>query len=287
MQGEPGTLWVVATPLGNAGDLTPRARDILGRAGLLLCEDTRRAIRLLADQGIAQPPEGRRMLSLFDHNEEGRIPQVLAHLDQGGEAALVSDAGTPVLSDPGYLLVRACLEAGHRVRPAPGPSAVMAALCVSGLAPQPFVFLGFLPRKSGDVRQALARFAPTGCTLVFFERKDRLAKTLALALEVLGERDCVVARELTKTHEEFLRSRLSEMAAQERELLGEITVVLGPALEQATADPDMVRRVLEEEARAGGRPREVARRAAARLPGRTAKELYALLGQGRGGEHVT
>jgi len=273
MQCEPGTLWIVATPLGNAGDLTPRARDILGRADLLLCEDTRRAARLFADQGIA----ARRMLSLFDHNEEGRVPQVLACLEQGGEAALISDAGTPVLSDPGFVLVRACLDAGFAVRPAPGPSAVMAALCASGLAPQPFAFLGFLPRKAGDVRQALARFAQAGCSLVFFERKDRLAKSLALALEVLGERDCVVARELTKTHEEFLRGRLSELAALDRELLGEITVVVGPALEAFTAGQDDVERVLAEEARAGGKPREVARRAAARLPGRSAKELYALL----------
>jgi len=280
MQREPGTLWVVATPLGNAGDLTPRAREILGRAGLVLCEDTRRAARLFADQGIAAA----RTLSLFDHNEEGRVPQVLAFLEQGGEAALISDAGTPVLSDPGYLLVRACLEAGHAVRPAPGPSAVMAALCASGLAPQPFAFLGFLPRKPGDVRLALARFAPAGCSLVFFERKDRLAKSLSLALDVLGERDCVVARELTKTHEEFLRGRLSELAALDRELLGEITVVVGPPLEAATADPDEVERVLAQEARAGGKPREVARRAAARLPGASAKALYALLRPAQGGE---
>jgi len=276
-----GTLWVVATPLGNAQDLSPRARDILSRSSLVLCEDTRRAARLFSQQGITPG----RFLSLYDQNEEGRVPQVLAHLDQGEEIALISDAGTPVLSDPGYLLVRACREAGHHVRPAPGPSAVMAALCVSGLAPQPFVFLGFLPRKPGDIRQALGRFAPTGCTLVFFERKDRLGKSLAVALETLGDRECLIARELTKTHEEFLPGRLSDFAGKDLELLGEITVVVGPALEQAVSGEEAVRAVLAAELAAGGKPKEVARRAAGRLEGVTVKELYELILTGQGKNH--
>ncbi|WP_243360594.1 16S rRNA (cytidine(1402)-2'-O)-methyltransferase [Fundidesulfovibrio terrae] len=276
-----GTLWVVATPLGNAQDLAPRSRDILARAALVLCEDTRRTARLFAQQGIAPG----RFLSMHDHNEEGRVPQVLGLLAGGAEIALVSDAGTPVLSDPGYLLVRACREAGHAVRPAPGPSAVMAALCASGLAPQPFVFLGFLPRKSGDIRQALARFAQAGCTLVFFERKDRLGKSLAVALEVLGERECVIARELTKTHEEFLPGRLSDFAGKELELLGEITVVVGPALEAAVSGEGDVRSVLAAEMAAGGKPKDVARRAAARLRGVTVKELYELILEGQGRAH--
>ena len=265
-----GVLWVVAIPLGNSGDLTPRARDILGGAGLVLCEDTRRAARLFAEHEI---PPGR-FLSFYDHNEEGRIPQVLDHLAVGGQAALISDAGTPVLSDPGYLLVRAVREAGHAVRPVPGPSAVMAALCASGLAPQPFVFLGFLPRKSGDIRQTFGRFALAGCSLVFFERKDRLSGSLAQALSVLGERDCVIARELTKTHEEFIPGKLSDLAARELKLLGEITVVVGPALSKPVTDEDDVDRILDEELDAGGKPRDVARRAAARLTGHAVKDLY-------------
>jgi 16S rRNA (cytidine1402-2'-O)-methyltransferase len=273
-----GALWVVATPLGNPGDLSPRARDILGRVGLVLCEDTRRAARLFADQDI---PPGR-FLSFYDHNEEGRIPQVLDHLAAGGEVALISDAGTPVLADPGYLLVRAVREAGHAVRPVPGPSAVMAALCASGLAPQPFVFFGFLPRKSGDIRQTLGRFALAGCSLVFFERKDRLGKSLAVALEVLGERDCVIARELTKTHEEFIPGRLSDLASRDLELLGEITVVVGPALSKPVAAQDDVDRVLCEELASGGKPREVARRAATRLTGVAVKDLYERILAGRG-----
>lgn len=280
MSDNPGTLWVVATPLGNAQDLSPRAREILERASLVLCEDTRRAARLFREQGLAS----RRYLSLYDQNEQGRIPQVLEHLAQGGEAALISDAGTPVLSDPGYLLVRACREAGHAVRPVPGPSAVMAALSASGLAPQPFIFLGFLPRKAGDIRQALARFAPAGCSLVFFERKDRLSKSLAVAFEVLGERECVIARELTKIHEEFIPGRLSDFAGKELELLGEITVVVGPAQEKAVSAEEDVESVLKRELSRGGKPKEVARRAAARLDGVTVKELYELIleEQGRG-----
>ena len=265
-----GTLWIVATPLGNAQDLSPRAQETLERAGLVLCEDTRRAARLFSQQGLTIG----RLLSLYDHNEQGRIPQVLDHLATGGEAALISDAGTPVLSDPGYLLVRACREAGHAVRPVPGPSAIMAALSASGLAPQPFVFLGFLPRKGGDIRQTLTPFAKAGCSLVFFERKDRLGKSLAVALEVLGERECVIARELTKTHEEFKTGSLSDFAGKDLELLGEITVVVGPALGKMISGENDVERVLEEELSRGGKPKDVARRVATRLSGFTVKELY-------------
>ncbi len=277
MSDGPGTLWVVATPLGNAADLTPRALDILNRVPLVLCEDTRRASRLFATHAIAPA----RFLSLFDHNEEGRVPQVLEHLASGEDAALISDAGTPVLSDPGFLLVRACREAGYSVKPAPGPSAVMAALCASGLAPQPFCFLGFLPRKSGDVRQAFERFAATGATLIFFERKDRLGKSLQAAIEVLGDREVVIARELTKTHEEFLPGRLSDFAGRELELLGEITVVVGPALSKAVSSGEDVAAVLAEETARGGKPKEIARRAAARLEGRSIKDIYEMLAQGR------
>lgn len=265
-----GTLWVVATPLGNPGDLSPRGRETLAGAGMVLCEDTRRAARLFASQGL---PQGR-FLSLYDHNEQGRVPQVLEFLAQGGEAALISDAGTPVLSDPGYLLIRACRDAGFAVRPVPGPSAVMAALMAAGIAPHPFVFLGFLPRKAGDVRKSFERFAATGCTLVFFERKDRLSETLGLALNVLGPRECAITRELTKTHEEFLLGTLSDFAGKELSLLGEITVVIGPALEASVAGETDVDGVLAREQQVGGKPKEVARRAAAQLPGWTAKALY-------------
>lgn len=265
------TLFVAATPIGNPGDASPRLLEILGRAALVLAEDTRRSASLFRRLGLATPP---RVLSLFDHNEEGRIAQALAALDQGGDVALISDAGTPLLSDPGYRLVRACRERGHRVRPLPGPSAVTAALSVCGLPPYPFAFLGFLPRKAGAVREALRPFARLSLTLVFFERKDRLRDTLALALEVLGDRECAVARELTKEYEEVLVRPLADWAAREEELLGELTVVVGPPGAAVPDGEDLALAVLAEEKAAGGRPREVARRAAERLGGWTVKALY-------------
>jgi len=270
MNAKSGVLWVVATPLGNPGDLSPRAREVLSTVSLVLCEDTRRAARLFKECGLSKG----RLLSFHDHNEEGRVSRALEHLAAREDAALISDAGTPVVSDPGYLLARAAREAGYRVSPVPGPSAVMAALCAAGIAPYPFVFMGFLPRKAGDVRQAFGRFAGVGCTLVFFERKDRLAKSLAVAQETLGERECVIAREMTKTHEEFIAGRLSEFAGREFDLLGEITVVIGPAIEKPVAQAPDVERVIAEELRLGGRPKEVSRRVAARLPGAAVKDLY-------------
>lgn len=266
-------LWVVATPLGNPGDLSPRAREVLAEADLLLAEDTRRAGLLFQRLGI--PSKG--FLSLFEHNEEARIDAVLAALDRGESVALFSDAGTPLLSDPGFRLVRACLEAGHRVAPVPGPSAPLAALSACGLPPQPFVFLGFLPRKDGDIRRFLEPYAALPATLVFFERKTRLAKALALAAQVLGPRECCVCRELTKEHEEFLRGRLDDLAFLPDELLGEITVVIGPPEEQAKASEADLLNVLRQELKTGGKPKDVARRAAARVAGWSAKEAYELL----------
>ena len=266
-------LWVVATPLGNPGDLAPRAREILARADLLLAEDTRRAGLLFQRLGI--PSKG--FLSLFEHNEEARKDTVLAALDRGESVALFSDAGTPLLSDPGFRLVRACLDAGHQVSPVPGPSAPVAALSACGLPPQPFVFLGFLPRKDGDIRRFLEPYAALPLTLVFFERKTRLNKALALAAQVLGPRECCVCRELTKEHEEFLRGRLDDLSFLPEELLGEITVVLGPPEEQARASEADLLNALRQELTAGGKPKDVARRAAARVTGWSAKEAYELL----------
>ncbi|EPR41681.1 Ribosomal RNA small subunit methyltransferase I [Desulfovibrio sp. X2] len=266
-------LYVVATPIGNAADLSPRAAGVLAGADMILAEDTRRAGLLLKRLGIA----GNRFVSFHDHNEAERLPQVLGHLRAGGSAALVSDAGTPLLSDPGYRLVGACREEGIRVSPVPGPCSFVAALSAAGLPPQPFVFLGFLPRSAGDVRKTLAPFAALPATLAFFERKSRLAASLGLAHEVLGERTVCVARELTKVHEEFILGELSALARDCPDVLGEITVLVGPPRAPGEASEDDIEAVLAEEAARGGKPREVARRAAARLPGTTAKELYGRL----------
>ncbi len=266
------TLFIVATPLGNAADLSPRAAGVLAGAGAVLAEDTRRTGLLLKTLGIA----ARRLVSFHEHNEEARLPQVLGWLASGADVALVSDAGTPLLADPGYRLVRAAREAGYAVSPVPGPSAVLAALSAAGVAPYPFSFLGFPPRGAADAGELFARFGATGATLVFFERKNRLGQTLAAALAALGDRECVICRELTKTFEEFLPGRLSDFAGRDLELLGEVTVVVGPG-QAAKASEATARAVAAEEAAAGGKPREVARRAAARLSGWTVKEVYAML----------
>jgi len=274
----------VATPIGNDADLSPRARDVLSRADAVLAEDTRRAGLFFKRLLIERARPG--FFSLHEHNEAGRIPQVLEMLLQGQAVALISDAGTPVLSDPGFRLARACREAGHRVTSVPGPSAPVAALSACGLPPAPYTFLGFLPRQKGQAKKLLSRHAATGATLIFFERKDRLAATLALAAEVLGDREFALCRELTKVYEEFILGRLGRLAEARLDVLGEVTVVIGPeplggpegqgGTGRGTG-PDLEAIIAEEKAR-GGKPREVARRAALRVPGRSVKEIYERLG---------
>jgi len=226
-RGSAGRLLVVATPIGNLEDLSPRARRAFEEADLVACEDTRRTGLLLSRLGIKRP-----LVSLHEHNERQRLPRLLAALERGETVALASDAGTPLVSDPGYLLVREAVARGLPVEPVPGPSALLAALVVSALPPHPFTFCGFPPPKRGRRRSFYQRFAGLDHTLVVYESPHRLAASLADALEVLGDRPAAVARELTKLHEEVLRGRLSEVLAEveRREgLKGEIVVVLGGA----------------------------------------------------------
>ncbi|PIE66229.1 MAG: 16S rRNA (cytidine(1402)-2'-O)-methyltransferase [Desulfobacterales bacterium] len=272
-----GKLWVVATPLGNLGDMSPRGTEILASAALILAEDTRRAGLLCQRLGISH----RRMVSAFDHNESSRISLVLATLSQGDDVALISDAGTPLIADPGYVLVTACRQAGYEVSPVPGPCAPLAALMACGLPTTPFTFLGFLPRRPGHIRAALAPYAAIQTTLVFFERKNRLAASLPLAHEVLGPRPYCVARELTKVHEEFILGTLGHDEDQAldalEEIKGECTVVIGPGMSSPQpASVSQVLSLLAEEGLQGGKPKAVARRVAARLEGWTPKEVYAL-----------
>ena len=265
-----GTLWIVATPLGNPGDLSPRAREVLGSVDGILAEDTRRAGLLMSKCGITASS----FTSFHDHNEEARLPQVLGYLQEGKNLALVSDAGTPLLSDPGYRLVRACREAGIRVSPLPGPSAPVAALSASGLPPQPFVFLGFAPRKRSEQEEFFAPYASLGATLIFFERKDRLMSTLETAYSLLGPRDACIARELTKTYEEFILFSLDALADLPKELLGEITVLIGPPKSVSRTEAAEVEAVAAEESARGGKPRDVARRVQQRVSGWSSKEVY-------------
>ncbi len=224
--GRPGRLLVVATPIGNLDDLSPRARRAFEAADLVACEDTRRTGRLLAGLGIKRP-----LVSLHEHNERQRLPRLLGALEAGRTVALASDAGTPLVSDPGFLLVREAAERGLAVEAVPGPSALLAALVASALPPYPFTFCGFPPPKRGKRRSFYGRFAELGHTLVFFESPHRLTASLADAAEVLGAgRPAALCRELTKLHEEILRGTLGELAVAleaRPEVKGELVLVVG------------------------------------------------------------
>ena len=273
MSSNSGKLWIVATPLGNPGDFSPRARDAVANADMVLAEDTRRSGILLKACGIT----AKRFTSLHDHNEAARIPSLVKELQDGAVAALVSDAGTPAISDPGFLLVRACREAGIDVSPIPGPSAPVAALAASGFPPLPFVFLGFAPRGEGDIRKWFTPFASLPATLIFFERKDRLTSTLALAREILGSRAVCIARELTKTYEEFIYFDLAD-PMPERELLGELTILLAPPRERRCSEQDVLSRIraCKEECPAG-KPKDIARLVHEIVSGWNVKDIYALM----------
>ncbi|BDQ33846.1 16S rRNA (cytidine(1402)-2'-O)-methyltransferase [Pseudodesulfovibrio portus] len=269
-----GTLWVVATPLGNVDDLSPRARAVLEDADVVLAEDTRRAGLLFQRLGLARHG---RLMSFFEHNEDKRLPKVVGFLEDGLDVALISDAGTPLLSDPGFTLVRACRDQDIPVRPVPGPSAPVTALSASGLPPLPYTFLGFAPRKKSQTEKLLKAHRDTGATLVLFERKSRLAGTLGIAFDILGDREFCVARELTKEYEEFIRGTLGDLDSVDLDLRGELTVIIAPAGATGDAGEDTIRELIDEEAGAGGKPKEIARRVADRVTGWTSKEVYALM----------
>jgi 16S rRNA (cytidine1402-2'-O)-methyltransferase len=227
-------LHVVATPIGNLGDLSPRAADTLRNADLILAEDTRVTAKLLAHIGTKTP-----MLRYDDHSSEAERDRIVGRL--GGEAiALVSDAGTPLISDPGYKLVRAARNAGHEVHTVPGPSAAIAALTLAGLPTDRFLFLGFLPSKAKARADAIADVAGVRASLVLYESGPRLGDTLAALGAQLGERDAAVAREITKLHEECVTGSLGELTARYADLIpkGEIVIVVGPPLEAAAASDD-------------------------------------------------
>lgn len=220
----PSGLYVVATPIGNLGDLSYRAHDHLRRVDAVLCEDTRITAKLLQAYGVQRPT-----LSYHEHNAAQRRPEVLRRLDEGEALALVSDAGTPLVSDPGYKLVRAAQDAGHRVIALPGASAALAALVTSGLPSDRFFFQGFLPAKEGQRRETLQELAGLSASLIIYESPKRLHKTLAAMLQAFGDREAAVARELTKRFEEVTRDRLSDLAKIfASPPKGEVVIVVGP-----------------------------------------------------------
>ena len=220
-----GCLYLVATPIGNLEDVSLRALRVLKEVDFIACEDTRETSKLLSHYGI-----NKRSLSYHEHNEVVRAAEIMLELEEGARVALVSDAGTPGISDPGYHLVTMAIRHGIPVVPIPGPTAFSAALVASGLPSDRFHFLGFLPAKRTQRRKALQALAKEQATLVFYEAPHRIADSLADMAATLGDRHVVLAREVTKVHEEFLRGRLHEAAreAKQRALRGEITVLVGP-----------------------------------------------------------
>ena len=285
----PGTLYVVATPIGNLGDLSPRAAEVLRRVSAVVAEDTRRTLRLFAHLGTGAP----RLISLPAFAERARLGPVLARLVAGEEVALCTDAGTPAVSDPGQALVAAAWEAGARVVPVPGPCAAVAALAASGLRSDRFLVQGFLPRKGGARAAALAALARTPATLVLYEAGNRTGETLGDLRRALGDRRAAVARELTKLHEEIARGRLSELEARFAEgARGEVTLVVeGDDAEAERAEdrhgPEDAPREepLEAELRrrlAAGEPPTAIARQVARARGLRRGDVYATLERLRG-----
>jgi 16S rRNA (cytidine1402-2'-O)-methyltransferase len=226
-------LYILATPIGNARDISLRALETLKACDVIAAEDTRVTAKLLAIHGISKP-----LIPYNDHNGADMRPKILARLSQGQVVALVSDAGTPLVSDPGYKLVRAVVAAGLGVIALPGPSAVLAALTLSGLPSDRFLFAGFLPSRMGERKSILEELKAVRATLIFFESAQRLSESLAGMAEVLGERQAVMARELTKLHEEVRRGSLKELAAHYESHgapKGEVTLLVAPP-QEAVAD---------------------------------------------------
>jgi 16S rRNA (cytidine1402-2'-O)-methyltransferase len=229
-------LYILATPIGNARDISLRALATLKSCDVIAAEDTRVTSKLLSIHGISNP-----LIAYNDHNAPQMRPKILARLAKGEIVALVSDAGTPLVSDPGYKLVREAIAAGANIVALPGPSAVLAGLTLSGLPSDRFLFAGFLPSRSGERKSALEELKGIGATLIFFESAQRLAEALAAMAEVLGDRSAAMTRELTKLHEEVRRGSLTELAAHYEKAgapKGEVTLLVGPPLEAA---PDIAR----------------------------------------------
>jgi len=227
-------LWVVATPIGNLADVSPRARETLARATLVLCEDTRRTRTLYQALGLAPP----RLLSCYAQNEITRVDEALAALSSGADVALVTDAGTPALSDPGGRIVEAAHDAGIAIHPVAGPSSVAAALSVSGFNATPFQFLGFPPRRAGDRRRFVTDAQRWPGTVVVLESARRIAPLLDDWAAIDPDRGVVIARELTKVHEEILRGTLATISRGP--FLGEVVVVLGPRVAEPTVSSESV-----------------------------------------------
>jgi len=270
-----GKLLLVATPIGNLSDFPPRAIEALRSADLILCEDTRHTRKLLTHFGIDKPTD-----SYHDHSEEEKAPRLIERIESGATIALVSDAGMPVVADPGFRLVRLARQRGVPVEVIPGPFAAAMALAASGIPPLPFTFLGFTPHRQGERRDFYLRARDLGHTFVVYESPERVVTSLEDALEVLGDVEVSVARELTKMHEEIVHGRLYDVIHILRErdnIRGEITIVFGAATAQPEAvSPDAVRAEFER-LRAEGMRRNDAVKLVAEKFGLRKNDVYKLL----------
>ena len=268
-----GILYIVATPIGNLEDITLRALRVLREVDWIACEDTRQTRKLLDHFGIAKP-----MVSYHDHNESGRAAELVERLARGGSGALVSDAGTPLISDPGYRLVQAAIEAVVRVVPIPGVSATVSALSAAGLPTDAFRFCGFLPPKSSQRRKTLEQWKAETATLIFYETPHRILEALEDVTAVMGQRPVVIARELTKLHEEFLRGTAAEVRAElasRPSVKGEITLLIGKTDEVQSDDTPLEEAVRSAEQQ--GLPRMDAIKQVARQRGLSKREVYRLI----------
>jgi 16S rRNA (cytidine1402-2'-O)-methyltransferase len=270
-----GCLYVVATPIGNLEDISFRALRVLKEVDVIACEDTRQTLKLLSHFGISK-----RLVSYHEHNEMTRAPEIVIELEQGAKVALVSDAGTPAISDPGHRLVGLCLRHGIYVVPIPGASAFVAALAASGLPIDQFVFAGFLPSRPTERRKTLRALAADPRTLALYEAPHRLLDALEDILEILGNRPAVIAREVTKAYEEFQRGHIEDLiaAARRKTPRGEITLLVGPpdghpsasAAEEKVPLARRVDEIIEER----GVDRKAALKQVARERGLTRREAY-------------
>ena len=268
-----GTLFLVATPIGNLEDITFRAIRVLREADVIAAEDTRRTARLLAHHAIKTPS-----VSFHEHNTRTRLPQLLARLERGENVAVVTDAGTPSVSDPGLELVQACIERGIAVDPIPGASAPLVAAAASGFPLSPWTLLGFPPSRGKDRKEWLEATARIPHTVSFFEAPHRVRATLDEMVDLLGDRPIVVGRELTKTHQEFLRGAVRDVLDRLSSPLGEFTVILGPVIKPLESVVTVTDAQLAEEFRqiteCAGSTRRSAVALVAKRHGRSAKEVY-------------
>jgi 16S rRNA (cytidine1402-2'-O)-methyltransferase len=268
-----GCLYIVATPIGNLDDITLRALRVLKEVDLIAAEDTRHSRTLLNHYAIATP-----LTSYHQHNEKTKARQLLARLERGDNIALISDAGTPVISDPGYRLVVEAIRGGIQVVPLPGACALTAVLSAAGLPTDRFIFEGFLSAKKAERRERLRTLSTETRTLAFYEAPHRLGETLSDLIEILGDREIVVAREVSKIHEEFLRGRLTEVAGQlrDRQIRGELTLLVSGSQEQAEISRDQIDAEIRKLKNKGMRVKEIAEILGEKF-GYSKKEIYRLV----------